>query len=181
MYKSLLCSIAASAITVSSQADLVATMDMFNEDTGITGSMMLAVEGVDWLGQLDDGTYTASVVAEYDYGFGLPVVWAGELSASRSWHDEDGWSWYSLVITMDFGGIDYPYSGGSTSFFLDEITEPFEGDPVYYSYGFPMWDTMSANGEAHLFMGSNLNETIIPAPAGLAVLGLGLFARRRRR
>ncbi len=169
---------AALTITAAAAADVEATMDLHSDGFEI-GDVTLYVEGVDYLGELDDGSYAASCVVNFD-GYGTAAEWGGELSANRSWQDDgSGWMTYSIVMTMDFGGLESPFIG-STTFSLHEIYEPYE-DPIYYSYGLPTWETTGSGTESTTFQGYALSETTVPAPAGLSVLGLTLLAGCRRR
>ncbi|MDP7030105.1 MAG: hypothetical protein QF733_07790 [Phycisphaerales bacterium] len=171
--------VAALAINVAGLTDVEATMELVDSGGGEeVGDVTLYVAGVDFLGQLDDGVYAASCVVNYQ-PWGSTAEWTGELSASRHWNDDGDYLTYSIIMTMDFGGLEAPFIG-STTFSLHEIEEPWE-DPIYYSYGLPQWETTDFFGETTTFIGYAVYETTIPAPAGLGVLGLALLAGRRRR
>jgi len=93
-------------------------------------------------------------------------------NSNSIWYSTDGLS-YSMFA---------PYapdtSFGTVSFDLSSVTELNDASEVHIQLRF---DGASNNGGMNRIDNFRIGATIVPAPAALALLGLGALARRRRR
>ena len=155
-------------------------------DGSYGGSLELIVSGVNAVGDMD-GSYQVELTVDYIDAYDpweLPLTYEGSALATRNYQDGgDGMIW-DMVIAFDVGGTSFPWTGTSTIWFADVVaTDPKDSDDTY-SYGLPGWSTTGDDGSGGYFYidYSSMTETVIPAPAALALLGLaGIVGSRRRR
>lgn len=175
------------------QADVLVEFSLYTDTNWdqVAYDVTMQIEGIDLMGSMPSGLDTYNLEMQVTGnpqlgGLPIPISWSGQIDGSLSESEDDaGWGSLGFYIPDTDPTFEFIYPGANS------ISMTWSGnwdwddegnEVVSFSYGMATLTggLADAVGLDVLYL-NNFVETTIPAPAALALLGVGVLAGRRRR
>lgn len=162
---------------------LYTTTDWEASDRAYDVTML--IEGIDLMGDMPEGpaVYDAVITVTGEDAFGglpIPITFEGQIDGSL-WQSEMGWGDLGFTIPEDAFAPFYS-GGGPNAINMAWSLDDSDPDNISYSYGMATLEgTLASSIGVDVLYLYDIVETTVPTPGALALLGMAVVGRRRRR